>query len=89
MDREFSILVQNKLTEAEKLIRRAPEVDRKTLCESFLAKISAPEKHSFSSSNMATVNSFRKLDDLYSNLCETDQEDFLELFCDLVKQFGV
>ncbi len=89
MNREISILVQNKLTEAEKLIRRAPEVDRKKLCESFLAKISAPEEHCFSSSNMVTVNSFRKLEDLYGNLCETDQEDFLELFCELAKQFGV
>lgn len=88
MDREPSILVQNKLTEAEKFIRRAPEVDRKMLCKSFLAKISNPTEHCFSSSNLATADSFRKLDDLYHKLCETDQEDFLELFCELAKQFG-
>ena len=89
MDREPSILVQNKLTEAEKFIRRAPEVDRKNLCEAFLAKISSPEEHCFSSSNVATVDSFHKLDNLYHKLCEIDQEDFLRLFSELAKQFGV
>lgn len=87
MNEDISKVVQNKLTEAKKLIQSVPEVYRKGLCKSFLEKIYTPESYRFSSTNTATINSFHKLCNLYSKLCDVDKEDFLAHFSKLAKQF--
>ncbi|MBO5478502.1 MAG: hypothetical protein J6A04_02145 [Clostridia bacterium] len=88
MNIEISIKTRNTLTDAEKAIRRVPEVYRKELCNFLKDKFENPQTYLFRHTNSAVIDSFHEVSKLYSKLCDTDKEQFKKSFSKIARQFG-
>lgn len=89
MNIDISVNVRNTMVEAEKAIKRVPEVYRNELCKSLTDRFENPKNHIFHHSDMSVIGAFQRVSGLHDKLCEFDQKVFQKLFSGMIKQIAV